>query len=94
MQRDKRKVESSLQKKGFVREPERKHVFFVYCTLEGKRTSVSTHTSHGSVKSLSVSLLGDMASQCQLDKQDFLDLVDCPMDREKYEKILRDNDVI
>jgi len=35
-----------------------------------------------------------MARQCGVTKTQFLDLVDCPMDRQCYERLLRDSDLI
>jgi len=34
-------------------------------------------------------LLAEMAKQCHLSKKQFFELLDCPMDQEKYEKVLR-----
>ncbi len=45
MQRDKRKVENSLEHKGFQKN-ERHHHFFVYHTQEGRKTQIMTKTSH------------------------------------------------
>jgi len=41
------------------------------------------------MKDVSDPLLGEMAKQCRLPKAKFLDLVDCPMDRNRYEAELR-----
>ncbi|MFH1740743.1 MAG: hypothetical protein ABIH23_17175 [bacterium] len=90
MQRAKRRVESALSKKGF-KQDERKHHFYIYHTLNGKRTSIHTHTSHGSkTKDLGASLLNEMARQCRLEAADFLNLVDCPLDQDAYEAALRE----
>lgn len=45
MQRDKRKVESALQAKGFQRD-ERHHHYFLYRTQQGLLTDIRTRTSH------------------------------------------------
>ncbi len=87
MQRKKSKVEAALQAKGFV-EKDTHHHYYIYETLEGKKTSVFTKTSHGSGKDLDDYLLTQMARQCQLTKMQFLDLIDCPLDRQKYEQVL------
>jgi hypothetical protein len=91
MLRKKSKVESALKNKGF--EPtEGDHHFFVYITLEGKKTAVRTKTSHTpKMKDISDNLLAQMAKQCRLSKNDFSRLLDCPLDREAYENILKDN---
>ncbi len=88
MPRQKRAIEAALTAKGF--EPiEGDHHFFVYVTKEGKRTRARTKTSHTSkMKDVPDILLSRMAGQCKLTKQQFLELVDCPMTREAYEKSL------
>ncbi len=88
MQRDIRRIESSLESKGFERS-EGDHSYFVYRSTTGKKTTAKTKTSHTpKMKSIGDDLLGKMAKQCHLTKPQFLDLVDCPMDRQKYESIL------
>ncbi len=85
MQRSRRDIESALERKGFERR-EGDHSRFIYHTPDGKKTKIKTKTSHGSgSKSIGDSLLGVMAKQCFLTKSDFLDLVDCPLDREGFE---------
>lgn len=89
MQRDARKFESALKKKGF-REDERDHSYFIYHTLSGKKTLVKTKTSHTpKMKTLGDSLLGQITKQLHLTKTELLDLIDCTMNQEKYESILR-----
>lgn len=79
-------VEKSLEKKGFQRK-EGDHHYFNYYTKAGKKTKVFTKTSHG-VKELDDSLLGMMSRQCKLTRQDFDRLIDCPLDRDGYERKL------
>lgn len=94
MQRDKQKVEKSLKSKGF-RKDNTHHKFFIYWTQAGQKSTIKTKTSHGSSsKSLGVSLLGKMAGQCHLDKPEFLDLVDCPLDQAGYEEILEQKGLV
>lgn len=89
MIRDKMKVESALKKKGFHESPGYKHKFLRYITLSGKETQIKTHTSHSvKGKDLNPSLLMLMAKQCQLDKDDFVKLVDCYIDQPGFEKIM------
>jgi len=95
MIRDKMKVESALKKKGFRESPGNKHKFLRYITLSGKETQIKTHTSHSvKGKDLNSSLLMLMAKQCQLDKDDFVDLVDCYIDQLGFEKIMIDKGCI
>ncbi len=87
--RQKRKVEASLQKKGFEK-ADRDHSFFVYYTKDGKKTAVFTKTSFTpKVKDISDSLLAQMAKQCKLTKDQFCQLIDCPLSRDSYETILK-----
>ncbi len=65
------------------------HHYFVYHTREGLKTRARTKTSHSpKVRDIADNLLGPMARQCLLTKPEFLRLVDCPMDRDEYERRL------
>ncbi|SJM94160.1 conserved hypothetical protein [Crenothrix polyspora] len=89
MPRDKRKVEEALSKKGFVRR-EGDHHRFIYFTQSGLKTHILTKTSHTpKMKEIGDGLLGQMAKQCCLTKTDFLRLLDCPLTREQYEILLK-----
>lgn len=94
MQRDKRKTENSLQRKGFQKN-ERHHHFFVYHTQEGRKTQIMTKTSHTEKnKTIGEALLRQMARQCRLTVSEFLDFTDCPMDRNTYESILKEKNLL
>ena len=83
-----RDVEASLKKKGF-QQREGDHSFFTYHrSSDNKKTSVFTKTSHGATD-IGDSIIGKMAQQCQLIRNDFLDLVDCPLNRPGYEAKLK-----
>lgn len=85
MPRKKSDVEAGLQKKGFVL-IEGDHHFFHYVNLEGKKTLIRTKTSHTpKMRDISDNLLSQMAKQCHVTKQDFLNLVDCPLDQKGFE---------
>jgi hypothetical protein len=77
-------VSAALLKKGFqLREGD--HQYFVYHrSSDAKKTPVFTKISHGE-REIGDFLLGHMAKQCKVARADFLDLVDCPMDRTGYE---------
>jgi hypothetical protein len=78
-----------LEAKGFVR-AEGDHHYFVYHTRDGLKTRARTKTSHSpKVRDIADNLLGPMARQCWLTKPEFLRLIDCPMDRDEYERRLR-----
>jgi len=94
VQRSRRDIESALERKGFQRR-EGDHSRFVYHTTDGKKTPIRTMTSHGSGgRSIGDPLLGQMARQCHLTKSDFLDLVDCPLDRDRFEAKVRERGAI
>jgi len=48
-----------------------------------------TKVSHGGSHDIGDPLLAQMARQCRVTKPLFLQLVDCPLDREAYEAELR-----
>jgi hypothetical protein len=86
--RPRKAVESALQVKGFER-VEADHHYFVYLTKDGRKTRARTKTSHSpKVRDVADNLLGQMARQCLLIRAEFLRLVDCPMDRDMYERRL------
>ncbi len=87
MPRDRKGVESGLKSKGF-RQTEGDHHFFIYFTAAGLKTPVKTKTSHG-MREIPDNLLALMAKQCRLPKGAFLNLVDCPLARAEYERILQ-----
>ena len=88
MPKKRKDVESALVSKGFVQNDTHHHMF-VYYTRAGKKTTLRTRTSHG-MREIGDNLLGQMAKQCGLRKKDFLDLVDCPLNRAGYEEQVKD----
>jgi len=87
---ERRDVEASLERKGFVPR-QGDHSFFVYHTIAGQKTSVWTKTSHGTGHwTSSDNLLSAMAKQCWLTTGQFKQLVACPLSRESLEKVLTD----
>lgn len=94
MSRQKNKVESALVSKGF-QQIENDHHYFIYFTQDGKKTTAKTKTSHTKkMKDIPDNLLNLMAKQCHLTKPQFLELVDCPLSREKYENFLQNQGII
>lgn len=81
------KVRKSLKKKGFT-ENNGDHKF-LELKLDGKFV-LHTKVSHGSTHDIDGYLIGQMARQCKLSKQDFSDLVNCPLSKEAYVKKIRD----
>lgn len=83
-----RDVVAALRSKGFE-QVEGDHSFFTYHRLcDQKKTAVFTKVSHGATE-ISDPLIGKMAQQCRLARAEFLNLIDCPLDRRGYEDALR-----
>lgn len=94
MTRPKAAIEQSLLSKGFENKSG-DHRFLIYHSMEGKKTTARTKTSHTpKMKDVADGLLGQMAKQCKLTKKDFLDLVDCPLSREAYEGKLKEQSLL
>lgn len=91
---ERRKIESSLKKKGFV-EHGGDHQYFHH-ELNGKRTGAYTFTSRGSkYQTYGVTLLKKMKDQLLLDSlQQVCALFNCPMDGKEYIGILRCKGII
>ncbi len=84
----KRKIENSLENKGF-RKQNRDHITFRYITSDGTETSIFTHCSHGaSGQDIQDGVIGAMARQCKISVNQFKQLIACPLTIEEYEKLL------
>lgn len=94
MQIDRRKIESSLLKKGFVKEEAADHKYF-YHEYNGKRTGISTHTSHGSgYKTYGDNLISMIKRQLRLDTNNQIrDFLLCPMTSAEYIQILTEKNI-
>ena len=94
MQRGRLEVQRALSKKGFEEQEGKSHIRYIFHTRSGTKTDVTTMVSRGSsYKTLGNDLLGKMAKQCKLNKNKFLDLVDCTLSHQEYEKlVIKDND--
>ena len=88
MPRPRRTVMSALVRKGFAAS-EGDHSYYIYHTADGRKTLAKTKVSH-SGKDIADPILGMMARQCKLTAPQFRNLVDCPLSREAYEGILRE----
>ena len=88
MPRPKDDIEKGLVKKGFVKN-EGDHHYFVYHNLSGKKTAVFTKTSHTpKMRQIPDNLISQMARQCRVNKQNFLNLIDCPLSQSQYEELV------
>ena len=91
MSLSKRKIQSSLRKKGFEEDKSRSHIVYEYQTLDGNESGISTHMSHGSKpKNLSKELCAKMAKQCKLTKNNFARFIDCDMNQNEYEENVKE----
>ena len=91
---ERKKIEKSLPRKGFVRHDG--HHRYFHHQYRGKRTGLYAFTSHGSqYKTYDDSLLRPMKVQLGLDTlQQVRDLVECPISGEGYLAILRSKGLI
>jgi hypothetical protein len=81
-----RKVDSSLLLKGFVKVVN-DHDFYIY-HCDGKATTIRTKLSHG-INEVGDSLIGQMSKQTKLSKSQFVDLINCPLSAEEYLNIVK-----
>lgn len=78
-------IDSALRKKGFIRERDGKHIRYFFPSVPRIRTMMS----HGMMgKTLSATLIGEMARQRHLTKAQFLAFIDCTLDEKGYREIL------
>lgn len=84
------KGESALRKKGFQRLADGDHIHFIFFN-KNEEAVVRTKISHGPKgRTLSVKLISEMAKQCQLTKQQYLDFVECRLSEDEHREILRE----
>ena len=91
MQIPRHQIESSLCSKGFEEERNSDHRRFHHI-YKGKKTGISTKTSHGSerYKEYQDPLLSKIKRQLKLDsKEELKDFLFCPMSGEEYNQKLR-----
>ena len=85
---DKNKAHKNLKKKGFT-DAIHKSGDHLYLELwHNRKRILYTKISHGSKKDLDLFLIKQMATQCELSKEEFANLVNCPLSQEEYFKIL------
>jgi len=86
---DKRAVEKGLVSKGF-KKSNRGHRYFQYYSHDGKKADARTKTSHSPrEKTIDLRRMREMAQQCGLEAREFVDLVQCPLERDDYERLLK-----
>lgn len=77
-------IERSLKKKGFIENNTHHKVFEFF---HNGKMILHTKVSHNG-KDINDYLIAQMKNQCMLNKQEFVDLIKCPLKKEKYIKIL------
>jgi len=82
-------VEAALRRKGFQSEkPKGDHTYYRLYTEAGK-TQVTTKVSHGAKsEDLRDELVSRMSKQLFLSKAEFVDLVTCPLSKERLVELL------
>lgn len=92
---ERKTIEKSLPKKGFVSVDQSKHQYFHH-EVDGKRTGMYTFVSRGTAyKTIDDSLLSSMKQQLGLDSsRQVRDLLECPMSGDKYNEHLRGKGLI
>lgn len=81
------KIKSSLVKKGFSAGNGDHKYYTLYCNC--KKTQIFTKVSHGKPE-VGEPLLGMMARQVRLSKDQFADLINCPLSKEEYMQMMKD----
>ena len=82
-----KQVEKALEKKGFIKVVTH-HKRFYFNNNEGKRTEVRTYISHGK-KEINDYLIESMSKQTKLSKEQFINLINCPLSKDEYIEILK-----
>jgi hypothetical protein len=80
-----RKLKKALTSKGFQETDTHHEMYWFYA--EGKKTSIRTRISRGK-REYDDNLLGQMAKQVKLRRDEFDELIECPLTAEGYLKLL------
>ncbi len=94
MKVDRSKAIRSLQQKGFRKESSTHHIYFHH-EFKGKETGPYTYVSHSKQKKdISENLLLSMRKQLRLNSiSQIVALLECPMDGDTYNSIIREKGV-
>jgi hypothetical protein len=84
----------NLKKKGFedsiTKSIDHKYLDFFF---EGVKI-LETKISHGGKRDIDDYLIGKMSRQCNLNKEQFIDLAKCPMKKDEFVSILKEKGLI
>lgn len=87
-------LEKVLKKKGFILNPETDHHKFYYLHIDGIKYPIYTYLSHG-IDEYGNELMSAIKKQLKFDNTKNLEnFFDCPLTKEKYIKLLKDNNII
>ena len=86
-----RELHNALLSKGFE-QVNTDHEMY-YLSVEGQRTSVRTKISHGA-NEYGDPLLGQMARQMKLARNEFEDFIDCPLTKTGYKDLLIERGIV
>lgn len=82
-------IKKNLQKKGFIVDNQRDHIWFNYITTDGKKTPIRTKISHGK-SDIGDDLISKMARQTRISKKQFVELVECSLSKDEYFELVKD----
>lgn len=89
-QLDANKTRQSLKKKGFVTIEGDHHNYLYY---HNGKVVTRTKVSHNN-QDIGDGLISKMYKQCKISKNQFFDLINCPLDEEGYVKLLADQNLL
>lgn len=85
-------VEKALQAKGFLPSGRKgeDHRYYIYHSLDNKKTRISTHVSTGGkYADLGNDLVKKMARQCQLTTAEFKAFIECTLSQAAFETLVK-----
>jgi len=84
-------IRSSLKTKGFVENNKKDHFYYYLKDKDGMDIGIRTKMSRGSkYREICEPLIHEMARQIKIDKNQFINLIKCPLTKNKYYEILED----
>ena len=89
-----KEILGNLKKKGFTAAAHKSNDHNYLEFFEGDKLITHTKLSHGSKKDIGPSLVGQMARQCKMTKQEFIDFASCKISKDEYRQILANQDLI
>lgn len=87
-------LKKTLLKKGFEINPKQQHHESYYLVIDGKKSHIHTYFSH-SLSDYGSSLMGKMKNQLKFMESNLAEkFFDCPMSKEEYISMLKENQEI